>query len=32
MEKTLELYRRDVELCEQPLPHEDEDGLRQLKR
>jgi len=32
MEKTLELYRRKVELCEQPLPHADEEGLRQLKR
>jgi L-alanine-DL-glutamate epimerase-like enolase superfamily enzyme len=32
MEKTLELYRRKVELCEQPLPHEAEDDLRQLKR
>jgi L-alanine-DL-glutamate epimerase-like enolase superfamily enzyme len=32
IEKTLELYRRHVELCEQPLPHADEDGLRQLKR
>ena len=32
MEKTRELYRRHVEFCEQPLPHADEDGLRQLKR
>lgn len=32
IEKTLELYRRKVELCEQPLPHADEEGLRQLKR
>ncbi len=32
IEKTLELYRRKVELCEQPLPHADEDDLRQLKR
>ena len=32
IEKTVELYRRHVELCEQPLPHADEDGLRQLKR
>lgn len=32
MEKTLELYRRKVELCEQPLPHDAEDDLRQLKR
>ena len=32
MEKTLELYRRKVELCEQPLPHAAEDDLRELKR
>jgi L-alanine-DL-glutamate epimerase-like enolase superfamily enzyme len=32
VEKTLELYRRHIELCEQPLPHADEDDLRQLKR
>jgi L-alanine-DL-glutamate epimerase-like enolase superfamily enzyme len=32
MEKTMELYRRHVELCEQPLPHEAEEDLRQLKR
>jgi L-alanine-DL-glutamate epimerase-like enolase superfamily enzyme len=32
IEKTRELYRRRVEFCEQPLPHADEDGLRQLKR
>ncbi len=32
MEKTVELYRRRVELCEQPLPHGNEDDLRQLKR
>jgi L-alanine-DL-glutamate epimerase-like enolase superfamily enzyme len=32
MEKTLELYRKKVELCEQPLPHADADDLRQLKR
>jgi L-alanine-DL-glutamate epimerase-like enolase superfamily enzyme len=32
IEKTLELYRRKVELCEQPLPHGAEDDLRQLKR
>jgi L-alanine-DL-glutamate epimerase-like enolase superfamily enzyme len=32
MEKTVELYRRRVELCEQPLPHESENELRQLKR
>jgi L-alanine-DL-glutamate epimerase-like enolase superfamily enzyme len=25
VEKTLELYRRKVELCEQPLPHADEE-------
>src|SRR5690349_17527032 len=32
IEKTLELYRRKVELCEQPLPHASEEDLRQLKR
>ena len=32
IEKTLDLYRRHVELCEQPLPHAAEDDLRQLKR
>jgi L-alanine-DL-glutamate epimerase-like enolase superfamily enzyme len=32
IEKTRELYRRHVEFCEQPLPHGDEEGLRQLKR
>jgi L-Ala-D/L-Glu epimerase / N-acetyl-D-glutamate racemase len=32
LEKTLELYRRKVELCEQPLPHASEEDLRQLKR
>jgi L-alanine-DL-glutamate epimerase-like enolase superfamily enzyme len=32
MEKTVELYRRRVEFCEQPLPHGDAAGLRQLKR
>lgn len=32
LEKTRELYRRHVEFCEQPLPHGDEDDLRQLKR
>lgn len=32
IEKTLELFRRGVELCEQPIPRADEDGLRQLKR
>jgi L-alanine-DL-glutamate epimerase-like enolase superfamily enzyme len=30
--KTVELYRRHVEFCEQPLPHEAEEDLRQLKR
>ncbi len=29
---TRELARRRVEFCEQPLPHGDEDSLRQLKR
>jgi L-alanine-DL-glutamate epimerase-like enolase superfamily enzyme len=32
MEKTVELYRHHVEFCEQPLPHADAEGLRQLKR
>ena len=32
IEKTRELFRRGVEFCEQPLPHADEEGLRQLKR
>ncbi|MCI0452881.1 MAG: dipeptide epimerase [Candidatus Latescibacteria bacterium] len=32
MEKTRDLFRRHVEFCEQPLPHGDEEGLRQLKR
>ncbi len=32
MEKTRDLFRRHVEFCEQPLPHGEEEGLRQLKR
>jgi len=32
MEKTLELYRRHVELCEQPLPHAAQEELRELRR
>ena len=32
IEKTMELFRRGVEFCEQPIAHDDEDGLRQLKR
>lgn len=32
IENTRELFRRRVEFCEQPLPHGDEEGLRQLKR
>jgi L-alanine-DL-glutamate epimerase-like enolase superfamily enzyme len=32
MEKTVDLFRRRVEFCEQPLPHGDAAGLRQLKR
>lgn len=32
IEKTNELFRRGVEFCEQPLPHQDADGLRELKR
>jgi L-alanine-DL-glutamate epimerase-like enolase superfamily enzyme len=31
IEKTRELFDRGVEFCEQPIAHEDEDGLRQLK-
>ncbi|MDH4035925.1 MAG: dipeptide epimerase [Candidatus Krumholzibacteria bacterium] len=31
LEKTLDLYRRGVEFCEQPIAREDVDGLRQLK-
>lgn len=30
--KTKDLYDRGVEFCEQPISHEDEDGLRELKR
>lgn len=32
IDKTRELFRRGVEFCEQPLPHAEEEGLRQLKR
>jgi L-Ala-D/L-Glu epimerase len=32
IEKTVELHRRHVELCEQPLPHDAENDLRELKR
>jgi len=32
IEKTMELFRRHVEFCEQPLPRDDEEGLRQLRR
>jgi len=32
IEKTRELHERGVEFCEQPISHEDEDGLRELKR
>lgn len=32
LEKTRELFDRGVEFCEQPIAHEDEDGLRELKR
>lgn len=32
IENTRELFRRRVEFCEQPLPHGDAEGLRQLKR
>lgn len=30
--RTRELAERGVELCEQPISHEDEEGLRELKR
>lgn len=29
--KTRELHERGVEFCEQPIAHEDEEGLRELK-
>lgn len=32
IERTTELAHRGVEFCEQPLSHEDEEGLRTLKR
>ena len=32
IERTRELHRRNIELCEQPLPHAAEDDLRELKR
>jgi len=32
IEKTRELYERGIEFCEQPISHEDEEGLRELKR
>jgi L-alanine-DL-glutamate epimerase-like enolase superfamily enzyme len=32
IERTTELAQRGVEFCEQPLSHEDEEGLRTLKR
>jgi len=32
LEKTRELHARGVEFCEQPISHEDEEGLRELKR
>jgi L-alanine-DL-glutamate epimerase-like enolase superfamily enzyme len=31
IEKTRELHERGVEFCEQPISHEDEEGLRELK-
>lgn len=31
LEKTRELFDRGVEFCEQPIAHEEEDELRQLK-
>jgi len=32
LERTRELHERGVEFCEQPIDHEDEEGLRVLKR
>jgi L-alanine-DL-glutamate epimerase-like enolase superfamily enzyme len=32
IEKTREMFERGVELCEQPIAHEDEEELRELKR
>jgi L-alanine-DL-glutamate epimerase-like enolase superfamily enzyme len=32
IDKTRELFERGVEFCEQPIAHEDEEGLRELKR
>jgi len=32
VERTTELHRHRVEFCEQPLPHANEDDLRELKR
>jgi L-alanine-DL-glutamate epimerase-like enolase superfamily enzyme len=32
IEKTRDLFERGVEFCEQPISHEDEEGLRELKR
>lgn len=32
IEKTAELAQRGVEFCEQPIHHDDEEGLRTLKR
>jgi L-alanine-DL-glutamate epimerase-like enolase superfamily enzyme len=32
IDRTKELFERGVEFCEQPIAHEDEEGLRELKR
>ncbi|MDH3197006.1 MAG: dipeptide epimerase [Candidatus Krumholzibacteria bacterium] len=32
LDRTRELHQRGVEFCEQPIPHADEEGLRELKR
>lgn len=32
IEKTKDLFERGVEFCEQPLPHDDSEDLRTLKR
>jgi L-alanine-DL-glutamate epimerase-like enolase superfamily enzyme len=32
IDKTRELFERGIEFCEQPIDHEDEESLRELKR
>ena len=32
IDKTRELFERNIEFCEQPISHEDEESLRELKR